>query len=321
MFQIQKEKHLGIQDYEKINIYKGIYKMIYGFYSSPDTRYNEFLVYEKDKEKAYNQLYNREKYFDFNFKVEPGKWFSLKKTWEPFKVEFASKGKTVKLMDISSISGLSTPVFSEKAREILGDYLNENGEFLEIICVDDGKTYYAYNVLTYVDIIEENKTETIEHSLPRCYLKQNIDFEKLSIFKILCFLKQGLNEFSYRPYYTQKFLDRVNKYKLKGLWPRPIRYIEESLESYKDTYDYKKFKEFVANEQKLLDEARERDRKESGLIYIKHACKAAMKMNKEKTLNFLKQAFSYEPSLKEKAKNDVSFEFLFNDDDFKNLIN
>ena len=131
--------------------------MIYLYSSNDSEPYNSFLLSEKDFDNSdilcnYDELKDRLKGIK-SLEKRP-----LKENWKPMEIQFYSKSKSRKVPDLSNVNETRTPVFSDKAREVLGEILEENGEFLEMYCIDDGKTYYTYNVLTYVDILDDEKT-------------------------------------------------------------------------------------------------------------------------------------------------------------------
>jgi hypothetical protein len=218
--------------------------MIYFLSTRSSPPYNGFLVLPEYWEQA-KKLYDSKKYLEIINSENPFSGNSLKENWEPLKVELKSKSKSRKIGDISEVHIARCPVFSEKARNILGDFLNENGEFLEIECIDNGKIYYLYNVLTYLDIIDDEKSDS------GWYFKKDVDFDKLSIFKIISrkhFLKTRSNI-----YLSQKFIERVIKNKLTGLSIlEPGYYVKESVTNKEQLEKFIQFNnEVVTNKEQL----------------------------------------------------------------------
>lgn len=130
--------------------------MIYLYRTDSSTPYNDFLLSEKDFDNS-DILCNFDERKERLKGIRPLEKRSLKENWKPMEIQFSSKSKSRKVPDLSRIHETKTPVFSDKARNVLGEILDENGEFLEMYCIDDGKTYYTYNVLTYVDILDDEK--------------------------------------------------------------------------------------------------------------------------------------------------------------------
>ena len=157
------------------------------------------------------------------FDVDPLKKMPIKDIWKPVEVELVSKAKNSKIRDITKVLQARSFVFSDKAREVLGDMLEENGEFLEIHCVDDGKTYYLYNVLTYVDILDHEKTKEYSKNITRLYYKENVDFDKLSIFRIFS------RQVYHHTYITKKFVEIFQNNKLKWGYFTEANFLYESV--------------------------------------------------------------------------------------------
>ena len=78
---------------------------------------------------------------------------------------------------------------------------------------------YLYHVMTYIDIRNEKKDENGD-VIREWDFEKDPDFNKRSIFKIISHLKP----FSFYDdiYLSQSFMDRIEKYKLKGLDKFPM---------------------------------------------------------------------------------------------------
>ena len=118
--------------------------------------------------------------------------------------------------------GLSLPAFSGRAVDALRDLLEPNGELLPLI--SDVGEYYAYNVTTVADVLDEEKSE-ISWGLEQAYASRIIRFEfhadrldRLAIFRIPQTTVECL--------VTEVFAERVREHRLQGfhlakVWPLP----------------------------------------------------------------------------------------------------
>ncbi len=183
--------------------------MIYKFLTISSAPYNCFHVDEKYWKQS-DLLSDHKIYLSTIQSDNPYLGRSFKENWKTLKIELRSTSKSRKIPDITDLYEARCPVFSEKAMDVLGDLLNDNGEFLELKCIDDKKTYYAYNVLTYIDIIDKN-----ENGKDIWNFKKDPNFDKRSIFKIIS--HEAYSHYCMAIFLDQKFIDRVEKYKLKGL--------------------------------------------------------------------------------------------------------
>lgn len=184
--------------------------MLYLLYVDPWKQNNSFL----SKYEYYPQIDELTKMYYETIKSEnPYKERSLKENWKVVETELYKKYKLNKIRDFTKLTPDQLPVFSEKAMDILGEFLNENGEFLPFYCIDYDKTYYIYHVQTFIDIIDE-KIDENGKIISKWNFNKDPDFENRSIFKIISHLKSV--SFSSEIVITQKFLDKVEKYKLKG---------------------------------------------------------------------------------------------------------
>lgn len=200
--------------------------MIYYYRIESDRPYNDFLLTNKE---FYNDFYQNH-YYKYLKKLNiHNNRESLKNILNhTLEIEFSSKSKSRKVSDLSEVNYINMPVFSDKALNILGELLERNGEFIKTKCIDDDKIYYAYNTLTHFDILdlEKSKKFTEEYNIKTYFYKKNVDFDKLEIFKIS---SEDISFAGSSSYIGQKFVDLVNKYKLKGDLFLPCSYIKESI--------------------------------------------------------------------------------------------
>jgi len=121
--------------------------------------------------------------------------------------------------------GADTPGFSQRAVDGLQDLLEPNGELLPLKTPPGVGTYWAYNVTTVADVLDEqrsimflNRNSTWDaQSISRYEFDAGI-VPELSIFRI--------PNARFDIYATNRFIDRVRELGLKGLrarkvWPLP----------------------------------------------------------------------------------------------------
>jgi hypothetical protein len=152
-------------------------------------------------------------------------WFSgrpMAEEWEPPHLEIYGKSRVGRRLVPGDFSTFSThPVFSKRAVEALDDVLRANGELLPIDTPQG--TYYAFNVLTSIDALDEEHSELRRfpeggiYSFRR-YAFHNDRLGDATIFKI----PQNL----VRTYVTDAFVKRVEEAGLVGfrfdpLWSLP----------------------------------------------------------------------------------------------------
>ncbi len=110
---------------------------------------------------------------------------------------------------------LLIPAFSRRAVDALRDFLEPNGELLPL--VSSVGEYYAYNITTVVDILDQDKSEfewyddEQPHGFPDEVVRYECIPEKmegLSIFRIV--------EHAATAFVTQTFVDRVEQLGLQG---------------------------------------------------------------------------------------------------------
>lgn len=121
---------------------------------------------------------------------------------------------------------LAIPAFSRRAVDALRDFLAPNGELLPL--VSSIGEYYAYNITTVADILDEEKSEfDWLTGLPRDVTNiWEIDRYECVPEKMAGQSVFRLAEKPTSVFVTQPFVDRVMEYDLKGfqftkLWPLP----------------------------------------------------------------------------------------------------
>lgn len=118
---------------------------------------------------------------------------------------------------------LQIPAFSRRAVDALRDFLEPNGELLPL--VSSVGEYYAYNIMTVVDILDHDRSDIIwyegDHDIALRIRRYECNPEKLTGLSIFRLVE--------KPAYTfvhQVFVDRVRQHGLQGfdftrLWPIP----------------------------------------------------------------------------------------------------
>lgn len=132
--------------------------------------------------------------------------------------------------DFPCVSG-AVPAFSRRAVDALRDFLEPNGELLPL--VSNIGEYYAYNVTTVADVLDQERSDMDWGSGTRVcpngigrYECVADRLDGLSIFRIV----ERLSDV----HVTQVFFDRVKAHRLHGfhfckLWPLPpgVKWLEE----------------------------------------------------------------------------------------------
>jgi hypothetical protein len=146
----------------------------------------------------------------------------LSSVWTPQPVA----GRVRPFNDHPCIS-LTIPAFSRRAVDGLREFLEPNGELLPLVSTVG--EYFAYNIMTVADILDEVKSEirwlSDKHTFDQvfeidryeCYAER---MAGLSIFRLV--------QRPSRTFVTQVFVDRVRQQELQGfhfikVWPLPDR--------------------------------------------------------------------------------------------------
>jgi hypothetical protein len=152
-------------------------------------------------------------YDDWEWTLEP-----LAEKWKPIQVE----GRTRAFNDFPCLD-MMVPAFSRRAVDVLCEYLEPNGELLQL--VHPAGDYYAYNCRTVVEVLDHTRTiAPWRPSQPRMtqsvayYWMDPLRVRNLSVFR--------MREMPNRVFVTTPFVDRVRKQGLNGFhfikaWPFP----------------------------------------------------------------------------------------------------
>jgi hypothetical protein len=133
-------------------------------------------------------------------------------------------GRVRKFNDYPCV-GMLIPAFSRRAVDALRDFLEPNGELLPLVSTVG--EYYAYNITTVADILDQERSEFdwIDRRRTLASLSEVIRYEclpermaGLSIFQLV--------ELPSVTFVSQSFVDRVLQHDLQGfhfvkLWPLP----------------------------------------------------------------------------------------------------
>ncbi|MFN4151608.1 MAG: imm11 family protein [Candidatus Sericytochromatia bacterium] len=128
--------------------------------------------------------------------------------------------KLTKIPDFYYI--LSTPIFSERVIEVLGDILLKYGEYRILNNVDEVNTskYYAYALPNYIDCLDLEKSDYNQHlsGYPSHIYNYQFIEDKLDLnIDIFHILYSSSNIFV-----SQRFVDKVIEAKLKNFKFTPI---------------------------------------------------------------------------------------------------
>jgi hypothetical protein len=89
---------------------------------------------------------------------------SHKRKWQPVsmrRLKFSDKGKSLIPCDFPASA--SDLILSSRARDKIGEYLEQYGELLPLAC-EDGE-FWAYNVTTIVDALDSEATQAVRASV------------------------------------------------------------------------------------------------------------------------------------------------------------
>lgn len=169
---------------------------------------------------------------DFNpdideFRRNPRTWQvpRMARCWTPQPVI----GRVRSFNDYPTVGG-SVPAFSRRAVDALRDLLEPNGELLPL--VSDVGEYYAYNVITVADILDQERSKLQLMSLLDVYECLPDKMHGLAIFRLV-------DKFT-GTYVAEPFVERVKQRGLRGfhfakLWPLPpgVNWFEEDKKQWK----------------------------------------------------------------------------------------
>jgi hypothetical protein len=172
---------------------------------------------------------------NWNWKLEP-----LTPHWKTPEV----LGRVTPFNDFPCL-GMLIPAFSGRAVSVLRDFLEPNGEILPLSY--KGRTYYAFNCLTIVEIL--NHLETVGAFSHGNYSPKKGLFAtatSISYMSVIPERTEGLSIFRMRElttdvFVTNEFVKRVNEHGLNGfdfmkVWPMPkgTNYLIEHLKKAKE---------------------------------------------------------------------------------------
>ncbi|MBX3415939.1 MAG: hypothetical protein KF708_24875 [Pirellulales bacterium] len=145
----------------------------------------------------------------------------LAPTWQPVEVVESPQGKEEGLL-LGDVTGVYTtvPAFNECAVDALGDLLRAHGELLPLIHPE--RKYYAYNVTSIVDALDEEASEVMYGQSHDYFLMihQHVfrpeALEGACIFRLPKMLRNAW------PYVTEDFRQRVLDAELTGFKFHPV---------------------------------------------------------------------------------------------------
>jgi hypothetical protein len=115
----------------------------------------------------------------------------------------------------------TTPIFSQRTVEVLGDLLEDSGELLPLIC--DSGNYYVFNITNEVAALDNERSEFKFYSEVYDDLCGDQDFQLVTKFAFVGNQVTDLNIFRLprcnhhnMPLVTDRFLERVRSSDLRG---------------------------------------------------------------------------------------------------------
>jgi len=144
----------------------------------------------------------------------------LRNIWKPIEVV----GRVNKGNDFPCLN-LLVPAFSQRAVNALHDLLEPNGELLPLQPKDVNARFYAYNVTTYADVLDRERsivTWMTDDPGPwdaRAIHISHFEFieEQLNGLIVFC-----IPELAAQPFVTQTFVDRIAEAGLGGFKPECV---------------------------------------------------------------------------------------------------
>ena len=142
----------------------------------------------------------------------------LAEKWKPIRVE----GRTRSFNDFPCLD-MMVPAFSRRAVDALRDYLEPNGELLQLM--HPAGEYYAYNCRTVAEVMDHTRTiAPWRPSQPR--MTQSVDYYAIDLLSVRGLTVFRMREMPNRVFVTTPFVDRARKQGLNGfhfvkVWPFP----------------------------------------------------------------------------------------------------
>lgn len=140
---------------------------------------------------------------------------TLVKSWLPLNVSYnVDESRRLSESDFPSLL-THVPVFSQRAVDVLGTLLTENGELLPLNC--HGKNYFAYNVTNLVDALDFRQSEIVRFSTGRImdikkYVFRSESLSEVTVFKLPQTPRMDV-------FVTDPFVERVRSSALSGFLP------------------------------------------------------------------------------------------------------
>jgi hypothetical protein len=194
-----------------------IYEIDYEKDDEDFDRYQELIVADLEVCNQLEEYKSRYGWFD-NYQLIGDDWFQVK-------IVVDKDSHSHSLGDYPYLHGFSgfilTPIFSQKAVDVLADLLEGSGELLPLVC-DFGK-YYAFNITRKVEALDEERSEFKLNSELYSDLDDEPDFQLVTKFAFDPDRVANLNIFKLPkinrhnvPLVTDRFVQRVREANLKG---------------------------------------------------------------------------------------------------------
>ncbi|MCY3014389.1 MAG: hypothetical protein NT171_06750 [Planctomycetota bacterium] len=142
----------------------------------------------------------------------------LAEKWKPIRVE----GRTRSFNDFPCLD-MMVPAFSRRAVDALRDYLEPNGELLQLM--HPAGEYYAFNCRTVAEVMDHTRTiAPWRPSQPR--MTQSVDYYAIDLLSVRSLTVFRMREMPNRVFVTNSFVDRARTHGLNGfhfikVWPFP----------------------------------------------------------------------------------------------------
>lgn len=174
--------------------------------------------------KVYELQTDRERFCNFALADERGSWIHsafdgrpISHRWEPYRITAADEPDAAAQLADYALLGV-IPVFSRRAVDALRDVLRANGELLGLRY--SRGDYYAYNITTVLDALDEERSQLQRFSTGRVMLINTYVFRPDRLIHAVIF---KISQFpgSY-VYVTEEFVQGAHEARLEGLHFRQI---------------------------------------------------------------------------------------------------